>query len=137
MLVKCATCNKTFIRRDADETECPGCISSGPTRDVAPVGARKMPDPLSKIDPKLKSPVRLEEERRLDEPVRPPNAIALWIGVVMVISGIVVLVLRHDDARIILGESLWILAGVFTTLKGIYDGARPRRLPRNPQNRTN
>jgi hypothetical protein len=131
MLVKCATCNKTFIRREADETECPGCVSSGPTRDLAPVAARKIPDPLSKVDPTLKSPVRLEQKRDSDAQ-RPPKgfALSMLIGIVMVLSGSIVLVLRHADSRFIIGESLWILAGVFAVLKGIYDGARPRTAPR-------
>lgn len=134
MLAKCATCNKTFIKK-SDETDCPGCIVSGPTAEVPPVkarrGEREIPDLKAAPDVRTKSPGRSRDRAERGEGVpeieRKPVPVRIILGVLMIAGGIGYTVFRYSAGYYSVYGLVLACVGFFNVLTAIYDGSRKKR----------
>ena len=132
MLAKCATCNKTFIKK-SDETDCPGCIISGPTADLPPVKARRAPDLSDVKDLRKKSPVKEYKGVRdragegVPEFERRPVPVRIILGLLMIVGGIAYTVLRYNAGYFNAYGLILACVGVFNVLTALYDGSKKKK----------
>ncbi len=137
MLAKCATCNKTFIKK-SDETDCPGCIISGPTADLPPVKARRAPDLSDVKDLRKKSPVkelkgvrdradRPERGEGVPEIERKPVSVRIILGLLMIVGGIAYTIFRFSTGAPTVYGPIIVCVGIFNVLTAIYDGSKKNK----------